>query len=380
MVAMRGWMSGLLVKLRDWVYTWPAPPILRSLGELIYRVIRSFARDDGSHMAAGVAYYAIFSLFPLILGAISLASLFLSPETVREYIIGFLRDNVGIGSQDLVSSNIEALLQIRGPVSIVAVVTLLWASRSVFGAVHRVMNRAWKVTEPPRFLPYHLAQIGAAVGAAILFIVPAVLGPAGQAFTRRNNTWFGLNVPWSTVFFILPIIIAWVVFLLIYRFVPDAKVRWRDAYPAATIAALLFEAAKWGFAFYLANLSSLDLVYGSVTTIIVLMLFLYLVAMVLVLGAEVSSEYHQSSISEVFIFNGHWKPVRGGLAPLPHRAMPPRPVNPEGIEMPSIIVARARAQARMKAIAQRRAAQMKVGPSELDLPRRKSPRDRHAGL
>ena len=275
---MGGWLSGFLVRIRDWVYTWPAPPILRSLAEMVYRVIRSFGRDDGSHMAAGVAYYAIFSLFPLILGTISVASLFLSTDAVREYMIGFVRDNIGIGSEDLVSSNIEALLSLRGPVSIVAVITLLWASRSVFGAVHRVMNRAWKVTEPPRFLPYQLAQIGAALGVAILFMVPATIGPAGRAFARRNDTLFGWEVPWAALFTLLPLVIAWVLFLLIYRYVPDAKVRWRDAYPAATVATILFEAAKYGFSFYLANLSSLDLVYGSVTTVIVLMLFLYLVA------------------------------------------------------------------------------------------------------
>jgi uncharacterized BrkB/YihY/UPF0761 family membrane protein len=243
------------------------------------------------------------------------------------------------------------------------------------------MNRAWKVTEPPRFLPYQLAQIGAAAGAAVLFMVPATLGPAGRAFARRNESLFGWEVPWATLFTILPLVIAWVLFLLIYRFVPDARARWRDAIPAATIATALFEAVKWGFSFYLANLSSLDLVYGSVTTVIVLMLILYLFAMILVLGAEVSSEFHLSTTTGVLRFRGHWKPVKGGLAPIQRRDAP-KPVNPEGIEMPSIAIARARARARMRAIARSRenAAQIKAGPSELDLPLRRKPWDRPPGL
>ena len=384
LVGLRDWIGAGLVRLRDWAYTWPAPPILRSLVEMVYRTIRNFIRDDGSHMAAGVAYYAIFSLFPLVLGAISIASIILNEGTVSDYIIGVLRDNIGIGSEDLVSSNIRALLALRGTVSIVAILTLLWASRSVFGAVHRVMNRAWKVTEPPRFLTYHLAQIGAAMGVAIMFMVPATLGPAGRAFAQRNDTLFGWSVPWATIFTVLPFLIAWVLFLLIYRYVPDAKVRWRDAYPAATVAAGLFEAAKWGFAFYLVNLSSLDLVYGSVTTIIVLMLFLYIVAIILVLGAELASEYHLSSTSEVLIFRGHWKPVKGGLKPLPHRELPSKPVNPQGMEMPSVAIARARARARMQAIARakERAEELavKAGASELDLPKRRLPRERPPGI
>ena len=365
----------MLVAVRGWVYTWPAPPILRALAEMVYRVFRNFSRDDGSHMAAGVAYYAVFSLFPLILGTITIASIFLSPDSVREYIIGFLEQNIGIGSEELVSANIEALLGLRGAVSVVAVITLLWASRSVFGAVHRVMNRAWKVTAAPRFLPFQLAQIGAAVGVAVLFMVPATLGPAGRAFARRNDTLFGWEVPWATMFTVLPLVIAWVLFLLIYRYVPDARVRWRDAFPAATIATTLFEGIKWGFSFYLANLSSLDLVYGSVTTVIVLMLFLYLVAMILVLGAEVSSEYHWSSTSGVLVFRGHCRPVKGGFAPIQHREPATKPVNPEGIEMPSIAIARARARARMNAIARarERSEEIKAGPSELDLPQRRRP-------
>lgn len=380
---MRGWISGNLVRLRGWVYTWPAPPILRALAEMVFRTIRNFVRDDGSHMAAGVAYYAIFSLFPLTLATISIASIFLDPDSVREYVIGFLEQTVGIGSEALVSSNIEALLNLRGPVSVVAVITMLWASRSVFGAVHRVMNRAWKVTEPPRFLPYQLAQIGAAMGVAVLFMVPATIGPAGRAFTRRNDVLLGIEVPWGAVFTILPLVIAWGLFLLIYRYVPDAKVRWRDAYPAATVSTVLFEVTKWGFAFYLANLSSLDLVYGSVTTIIVLMLFLYIVAMIMVLGAEVSSEYHWSSTSGVLTFRGHWRPMKGGLAPIPQRDVPSRPVDPQGIEMPSIAVARARARARMNTIArqkERAANRVREGASELDLPKRRPPRDRPPGI
>ena len=305
----------------DWVYSLSAPPIIRSLIELIYRVFRNFSRDDGSHMAAGVAYYAIFSLFPLALGTISVAGIFVSADDVRDSVIRFLEDQVGVGSEALVSSNIEALLDARGAVGIAAFVTLFWSSRAVFGAVHRVMNRAWKVTEPPHFLTYQLAQVATAFGVAVIFMASATIGPAGRALASRTEYLFGLQMPWATLFTVLPLMLSALVFLMIYLVVPDAKVRWRDAIPAAVLATVLFEVAKGGFAYYLSNLSSLDLVYGSVTTIVVLMIFLYLVAMVLVLGAELSSEYNKSSRSGIFTIRGHWKPVPGGFAPLEHRQL-----------------------------------------------------------
>jgi membrane protein len=318
---MRGTLARQQKRLMEWVYTLPAPPIIRTLIEMIYRVFRDFSRDDGSHMAAGVAYYAIFSLFPLALGTISIAGLFVSADDVRDNVLSFLQDQIGVGSEALVTSNIEALLNARGAVGVAAMVTLFWSSRAVFGAVHRVMNRAWKVTEPPHFVSYQLAQIGAAFGVAVLFIASATVGPAGRALASRTEYLFGLQMPWATLFTVLPLLLSALMLVLIFRVVPDAKVRWRDAVPAAVVATVLFELAKAGFTYYLSNLSSLDLVYGSVTTIVVLMLFLYLVAMVLVLGAELSSEYNRSSRSGLLIFRGHWKPVRGGFATLAHREL-----------------------------------------------------------
>ena len=320
-ILIRGALARQKKRLADWVYTLPAPPIIRALVEMSYRVLRNFARDDGSHMAAGVAYYAIFSLFPLALGTISIAGMFVSTDDVRDNVLQFLQDQIGVGSEALVTSNIEALLDARGAIGIIALATLFWSSRAVFGAIHRVMNRAWKVTEPAHFVPYQLAQTGAVFGVVVLFIASSIVGPAGRAIASRTEYLFGLHMPWATLFIVFPLLLSALTLVLIFRVVPDAKVRWRDAVPAAALTTVLFELAKTGFAYYLSNLSSLDLVYGSVTTIVVLMLFLYLVAMVLILGAELSSEYNKSSRSGLLIFRGHWKPVRGGFATLAHREL-----------------------------------------------------------
>ena len=307
------------VKVREWVYSLPAPPVLRDLIDLTYRVFHNFSRHDGSHMAAGVAYYAVFSIFPLALGTISIAAIVFTVSDMEDRVLGFLERNVGVGSEELVTSNIEAVLDARGAVGLIALVGLFWASRAVFGAVHRVMNRAWLVSEPPRFWVSQTVQVAAALAVATLFILSATIGPAGRALASRNEMLFGMTIPWAALFTFLPLAISLVVFFLIYRFVPDAKVRWRDAAPAAIVATALFEIAKWGFALFLSNVSSLDIVYGSVTTIVVLMLFLYIVAIILVFGAELSSEYSRSTTSGAFLVRRHLRPVRGGLAPLSRR-------------------------------------------------------------
>jgi membrane protein len=306
------------VYMREWLYSLSAPPIIRDIIDMIYRVFHNFSRHDGSHMAAGVAYYAVFSIFPLALATISIAGIILEANDVKQRVLEFLERNVGIGSEELVTSNIDALLDARGTIGFLAVVTLFWASRAVFGAVHRVMNRAWLVVEPPRFWVSQTAQLGSAIGIATLFILSATIGPVGRAIASQNETLFGVIVPWSALFTLLPLGISLVLFFFIYRFVPDANQRWRDAVPAAITATVLFEGAKYGFAFFLGNLSRLDVIYGSVTTVVVLMLFLYIVSIILVFGAELSSEYNRSTTSSVFAGRRHWRPVRGGLAPL-HR-------------------------------------------------------------
>ena len=130
---MLGMLTRATLRARDAIYALPAPPIIRSLAELAFRVIRNFSRNDGSHMAAGVAYYAIFSIFPLMLGTIAIAGLFVSAEDVQERVVEFFDTQVGIGSQEVLTSNVDALVNARGAVGLLAIITLFWTSRAVFG-------------------------------------------------------------------------------------------------------------------------------------------------------------------------------------------------------------------------------------------------------
>ena len=313
---MRQTAKAWAASIRDWVYALPAPPVLRSVAELVFRSFRNFSRDDGSHMAAGVAYYAIFSLFPLALGAIAIGGLFVTPDQIERRVIEFLEEQLpSLAQGGVIRSNIETLVQARGALGAVAIVALIWSGRAVFGAIHRVMNRAWGVTEPPHFLLYQVGQIAGALAVALIFLASALLGTVGRVIVAETDGLLGGRGQLDAVVTLLPFTIGLVLFLVIYKVLPDASVRWRDAALAAVVAGVLFELFKLVFAYYLSNLSTLDLVYGSVTTVVVLMLFLYVVSMVLVLGAELASEYNQLSRSGRMVFRGHMRPVRGGLAP-----------------------------------------------------------------
>lgn len=313
---MRPWYLRLLDRARPFIHRFPAPPFLRSLGELVYRAFLNFSRDDGSHMAAGVAYYGIFSLFPLMLATIAIGGYFVDDRRIETVLLDLLgRELPGIGDSPLVRGNIEGLAAARGAFSILALLGLVWSGRAIFGAVHRVLNRAWKVSQPPHFVLYQAGQVAGSVGVVLLFVFTAALGTIGRAIAAQAELLF----IWETSINTISTLLSAVLFLILYKFIPDAKVRWRDAIPAGVVAGIGFEITQLGFSFYLANISNLDLVYGSITTIVLLMLFLYLVSIILVWGAELSSEIRRTDEAGLLNIRKELRPIPGGLASAPHR-------------------------------------------------------------
>ncbi len=318
---MPSWLRSLEQRARRIVYRTPAPPALRTIADILFRTTMSFNRDDGSHMAAGVAYYAVFSLFPLTLASIALASFILDDATIQQRLLEFLEEQLpGSGASDFVQDNIRAIAHAHGAVGVVAVAALLWSGRAVFGAVHRVLNRAWKVSEPPHFVLYQVGQVTAAVLAALLFMSSTVFGTAGRVLAGANVLFS--PAPWETIFTVVPFFLSTPLFIVLYRFVPDTRVRWREAAWGGLIAGIGFEVTRTGFAYYLANISNLDVVYGSLTTVVILMLFLYIVSVILVWGAELASEISKTDKAGLLDIRGHLRPVPGGLASVHHRPVP----------------------------------------------------------
>ena len=319
---MRHWYRSILARGRELIYSVPAPPAARILIDLMLRTFRNFSRDDGSHMAAGVAYYAIFSLFPLALAAVAIGGFVIGTSNLQEELLHFLDSQLPVSDDStLIKDNIEQLINARATFGLLAGVTLLWSGRTVFGAIHRVVNRAWKVTESPHFLLHQLAQVTVSVGAVTLFGVSTMASTFGRTFAETHL--LPGAIPWALGLSVLPFLMSTLLLFLVYKIVPDTPVRWPDALPPAIAAGVAFEIVKVGFSYYLSNLSNLNLVYGSITTIVALMLFLYIVALILVLGAELSSEINRTSKAGLLNIRGRLRPVAGGLRPhMPSAAKP----------------------------------------------------------
>ena len=268
-----------------------------SVVALGWRVFKELGDDDATHLSAGVAYYSVFSVFPLLLGLLAISGTVFTSITLQEQFLDYVTESMP-GSEEFVSKNIEELVRFRGALGICAILGLLWSGSSAFGAMSRAINRAWDVEKDRPFYVAKTLHIIIALSVGILFLLSSFASVAIELLSNYSRDLglpgheffldFGLGnlmlkaVPWA---------ITLAVFLLLYRFVPNCKTYWRYVWTGAVVATILFEASKGIFMWYLVNVANYELIYGSVASMMVLMTWAYVSAFILILGAEISSEY-----------------------------------------------------------------------------------------
>lgn len=277
--------------------TWPLPrlwePAFRWLvgrrwGRILWLTWAQVQRDEVPLVATSIAYYALFSLFPLLLFLVIAATSYLGAERalVTQLVSRFFP---GTEALDPVQRVLTDTLEKRGTTGLVALVALLWSGSGVFTAIARGVNRAWDVSQPRPFWKARLLGVLLALGLALLLAASLVTTTILNVL--RNVPQLGWLPGWGILLWVAAIAINFLMFLVLYAVLPNAPIEVRWVLPGAALAALAWEAAKGGFAFYLQNFSRYDLVYGSVGAIIVFLLWAYVSAFILLVGAELCQAY-----------------------------------------------------------------------------------------
>ena len=173
---------------------------------------------------------------------------------------------------------------------------LIWAASVVFGSITRVVNRAWDLWENPPFYKNKPRQLAMALGMGILFLVSlestsvlqwtGSIEIDGESITNILGGQFVAVALWVPALFI-----SFSIFLIIYKYLRSIKTYWRDVWLGALLAGVLFELGKFLFLWYLENFARFNQLYGNVASVVVLMIWAYFCAFILILGAEVSSEF-----------------------------------------------------------------------------------------
>lgn len=257
---------------------------------------REFQNDDGSTMAAAIAYYALFSFFPVVLLMITVSSFFFSSATAQKEVIAWAERYIPT-SGDLIRANIGQILRARGAVSLLAILSLLWSGSGIFSALDRAVNRAWNVTELRPFWRQKLLAFGMIVGAGGLLLVSIVSTTFFNVIRRLRLPLTGWQLFGKWLMFpnllstLLPVTLTILIFLLLYKILPNTTVRWSDVWPGALLTSLGWELAKYLFTWYLANFASYNLVYGSVALLIAFLAWSYYTGLILILGAGFTAEF-----------------------------------------------------------------------------------------
>ena len=264
-------------------------PVLGSLLTAAVLSNRKFIQDR----SASIAYFTFFSIFPLILGIIALASFFINPEKVGTDLNSLLAEVVP-ASADLVSSNIENLVKLRGAMSLISIVTLFWSGKKMFSALSRGINVA--LGFKPAFYGFLnvFRNFFLAILAMLLMLVPLAVTPLAHIFESLGIAVFGDNarhflslatttaINFSSSFLVLTVL---------YWIIPYRWLSWKIVIPAAFFTSLFQVAGKSIFMYYLNTTANFKAVYGSLSSIVVLLLWLYFSAYLIIYGAELMSVY-----------------------------------------------------------------------------------------
>lgn len=266
-------------------------------------VARSYSRDHGSLIAAAVSFYAFVSLVPLILLSVSVIAFFLgSLEDANASVMRVLSQYYPAAQQtagDTVRSVVEEVIGKRTALGGISVLVLLWTGSAAANALCRAINLAWDVKTRRGLLAQRLLDFAVVFGGVTLLGASLAATAAIEVLRSLRLEAFGVSAPrlpflWHLLGYIAPLLITFGAFALIYKVLPNIHVPLRVACVGALFAALLWEAAKIGFGFYVAHIARTATVYGSLAGVVLLQVWINLGAAVTILGAEVASEWQRS--------------------------------------------------------------------------------------
>jgi len=268
-------------------------------------VVNEYLTDNCPHLSASIAFYTFFSLFPLTLAAISILGFMTNDADVENEVIETVTDFLPVES-DFIASTINGVNDTWEATGIVAIIGLLWGGSSVFNAIRKSLNAAWGIKRPRAFVVDRFVEICMMIGLGVLLLASfgatAVLSIFRKySISATDVAFFRGDLFWNAMLILATIAMAFVTFVLLYKLIPNTRVRWRDVWAGALLAAVGFEGAKQVFVWYATTHSSYNVVYGTVSNVIAVMVYLYISAVVMLFCGKLTAVYSRSRMPQEMI-------------------------------------------------------------------------------
>ena len=247
--------------------------------------VQEFLTNNSMQMAAAIAFYSFFSLFPLSLLIILGYDIFRPESPVRDEQLARVIGNFIPVSQDVIAQTVSggARTLTVGPLAFFG---LLWASMAVFASVRKGINATWNIRAPRPFLRERVIDLSVTAGAGLLFMLLLYSTTVIRQFGEQSGVFGG--PAWQSG---VSLGITFVAFSGLFWFLPNRIIRFRDVLFGAAIAAVAFEVAKAIFFYYTRQRADLDQVYGSLSSVMLLLGWLYISAVIILIGSLVTAIY-----------------------------------------------------------------------------------------
>lgn len=255
-----------------------------------------FSDNGGSLLGAAIAFYTLLSIAPLLLVVLAVAGWVLGEEAARGQLVDQLSLYIGKDTAQMVSNLVQTLhdTQMGTNATLIGTVLVLWTAARLFGQLQDALNQLWHVRT--EFKGLRISVLTLAYKKLVSFLLVLTVGAMFIAFIIATTVasalkgFLGDQLPgsyllWSAAPTSIGLVLIGVLVTLLYRFLPDATVAWRDAAAGAAVTAVLFAIAEFPLSYYLAH-QGVETAYGAAGSLVLLLLWVYYSAQIFFLGAQ----------------------------------------------------------------------------------------------
>ena len=269
--------------------------VLLLTGLSAWRGFLGFYNSDDLTYAASISYYALLSLFPFFMLALAILGGATADDAKRNAVVLFVLRYFP-AQFEFITRQLDSFRTSQLSVGVAGTLALVWGALGVFGAVTTAVNYAWGVEKQRSFWKHKLFSFLMLTVAGLMFVVALLLISASRVV---GATWFagvlatfpGLAVLRSLTIQNATTLLFILVVGLIYYFVPNAKVRFRDVWIGALVTGLLWKGALEGFSWYIRDMTRFTRVNGSIAAVVVFLVWVYIQAVILLYGVEFTAAY-----------------------------------------------------------------------------------------
>jgi membrane protein len=280
--------------------------------KLLWKIIKQssidFVDDKVLKLSAALAYYTIFSLPAMLIIIIAISDIFYGRQAIEGTIYGQIANFVGKDAALQIQQTIRsaALSNQAGFATVVGLITLVIGATSVFGEIQDSINSIWKLKAKPKkgwlkILINRLISFSMVVCLGFLLLVSLLINGLMDAFIHKLTEMFPGTKVFTVYSFnmLITFLITSFLFAIIFKFLPDAKIKWKHVRAGAFTTALLFLIGKFLIGYYLGH-SKLSSAYGAAGSVIVILLWVYYSAIILYFGAEFTRAYAVQTGSQIY--------------------------------------------------------------------------------